>query len=371
MIKIVTILGARPQFIKAAALSRELSRHKGITEVLVHTGQHYDYRMSDVFFNELHIPRVTYNLSINGGTHAEMLSAMLSKIETVLIKEHPDLIIVYGDTNSTLAGALAAAKIPIPVAHIEAGLRSFDRTMPEEINRMLTDSVSSFLYCPTNESKKNLARENIVHGVPGDVAVRQVGDVMFDVFSDMTQKKMLDYSVFERCGLQRKDYITATIHRAGNTDNPRILEKIFSLLNFVAARYKKIVFPVHPRTQARLHKSGIAIHREVKLIPPVSYLQMLCLLKHSFCVMTDSGGVQKESFWSKSPCLIIRNSTEWIELVNAGYNFLIGTDIRQCQNALKKVPFVRYAGLRYNKLLNEYGNGKTAKKIVRYISHDF
>jgi UDP-GlcNAc3NAcA epimerase len=316
--KVMTIVGARPQFIKAAAVSRAFATHKNITEVLVHTGQHFDENMSDVFFTELGIPRPAYNLGIGGRSHGAMTGEQLIEIERVLLSEKPDWVLVYGDTNSTLSGALAAAKLHIPVAHIEAGLRSFNRTMPEEINRVLTDQVSTLLFAPTALAMRNLVREGIVHQ-----RCFQVGDVMFDAslfFGELASKKS---SILDSIKMKAGDFILATIHRAENTDDLDRLKIILSALA-LTSRTLPVVWPVHPRTRKQIESHHLSAHlgAGVRLIDPVGYLDMLMLERHAALIATDSGGVQKEAFFYGVPCVTLRTETEWVELVEAGWNRL-------------------------------------------------
>ena len=313
--KIVTIVGARPQFIKAAAVSRELRRHH--REVLVHTGQHYDGNMSQVFFDELEIPRPDYNLEIGSGGHGAQTGAMLSAIETVLLKEKPDRVLVYGDTNSTLAGALAAAKLHVPVAHVEAGLRSFNQRMPEEINRILTDRVASLLFCPSPTAVDNLAAEGIRAGV------HLVGDVMYEALMHAVAVARAKSDVLARLGLVPGGYALATIHRAENTDDPARLAGIIAALREVSGRLP-VVFPAHPRTRGKL--AVPATGKDLRLIDPLGYLDMVKLETEAAVILTDSGGIQKEAYWLRVPCVTLREETEWVETVRQGWNVLAGAD---------------------------------------------
>ena len=313
---IVTIVGARPQFIKAAALSRELrKRHR---EYLVHTGQHYDYDMSGVFFDRLRIPAPDINLEVGSGGHGKQTGAMLEGIEIVLMREKPDWVLVYGDTNSTLAGALAASKLHIPVAHVEAGLRSFNRRMPEEINRVVADHISSLLLCPSPLAADNLARE----GVKGHVAL--VGDVMSDVL--LWAKEQVEISppaMVQDLGVSRGGYYLATMHRAENTDDPVRLNAIVGAFN---ALNQPVLFPAHPRTRKVMEASGSSLKPHVRLMEPVGYFEMVALTKDARMVLTDSGGLQKEAYWLGVPCVTLRDETEWLETVEAGGNVLAGAD---------------------------------------------
>lgn len=327
---ILTVVGARPQFIKAAAISRELRKaHK---EILVHTGQHYDDNMSRVFFSELDIPEPDYNLGIGSGEHGAQTGRMLAEIEGLILKEKPDYVLVYGDTNSTLAGALAAAKLHVPVAHMEAGLRSFNRKMPEEINRVLTDHVSDLLFCPSQTAVDNLAKEGIPKGV------HLVGDVMYDALLFAAQKSAERTSILQTLNLNAGEYLLATIHRAENTDDPDRLRRIMAALQTLS-QTEHVVFPVHPRTKKRLGSlMGERGAGQLHLIEPVGYVDMIMLEKSARIVLTDSGGIQKEAYWLKVPCLTLRDETEWVETVAAGWNKLVGAndaDIVQAARTFK------------------------------------
>jgi len=323
--KVATIVGARPQFIKAAPVSRALRQQH--TEVLIHTGQHYDDAMSAVFFRELEIPEPDYNLDIGSGPHGQQTGAMLAGIENVLLAERPDWVLVYGDTNSTLAGALAAAKLHIAVAHVEAGLRSFNRRMPEEINRVLTDHVSTLLFCPTQTAVDNLAAEGITQGV------HLVGDVMHEALLWAAERARVQSTILERLGLGDKRYLLATVHRAENTDDPTRLRAI---LDAFAALDEPIVFPIHPRTQDRIEafdlKSKI---KNLKSIAPVGYLDMVRLEQSARMILTDSGGIQKEAYWLGVPCVTLRDETEWVETVEAGWNVLAGAETERIVAAVR------------------------------------
>ena len=314
MLNLVTVIGARPQFVKAAAISRAVARHDGIGEVMLHTGQHFDANMSDIFFEELGIPAPDHRLGIGGGRHGEMTGRMLGAIEAVLIEEKPDWVLVYGDTNSTLAGALAAAKLHIPVAHVEAGLRSFNRRMPEEINRVLTDHVSARLYCPTAAAVKNLADEGVRDGV------FHVGDVMYDAVLDARERARESSDILRRLGLKAGGYSLATVHRAENTDDAASLHAVIAHLERVAAE-RAVVLPLHPRTAQAARQHGVSL-AALTVIDPVGYLDMSCLLDGCVDVHTDSGGVQKEAYFHGKPCVTLRGETEWVETVEAGWNRL-------------------------------------------------
>ncbi len=316
-LKIVTVVGARPQFIKAAAVSRVLRRT--CTEVLVHTGQHYDDNMSKVFFDELDVPPPDCHLGIGSGGHGAQTGAMLAALEEVLVREKPDRVLVYGDTNSTLAGALAAAKLHLPVAHVEAGLRSFNRRMPEEINRVLTDHLSDLLFCPGETAVAHLAAEGIVAGV------HAVGDVMHEALRHAVALAERKTTVLERLGLAPNGYALATLHRAENVDDPARLAQLLAALREVARR-QPVVFPVHPRTRRRLAAGGAAATAGLRLLEPQGYLDMVRLEAGAAVVLTDSGGMQKEAYWLRVPCVTLRDETEWVETVREGWNVLAGAD---------------------------------------------
>jgi len=322
--KLVTVVGARPQFIKAAPVGRALCALPGVREVLVHTGQHYDDTMSAVFFRELDLPPPDYHLGIGSGSHAAQTGAMLPALEVVLLAEQPAGVIIYGDTNSTLAAALVAAKLGLPVAHVEAGLRSYNRTMPEEINRLVADSLAALLFCPSPISAANLAREGITAGV----AV--VGDVMYDAVLAAAARSA-GRDTLLRLGLQPGGYLLATVHRAGNTDDPARLGAIVAALN---ALTEPVVFPVHPRTAKALAALGHPLAAHIQPIAPQGYLDMIALERGARLILTDSGGVQKEAYWLAVPCVTLREETEWVETVAHGWNRLVGTDPAAIQTAV-------------------------------------
>jgi UDP-GlcNAc3NAcA epimerase len=356
--KIVTILGARPQFIKAATVSRAFAKYNDtLEELIIHTGQHYDYKMSDLFFEELSIPKPHLNLAVGSGSHGEQTGEMLKLIERELIEIKPSMVLVYGDTNSTLAGALAASKIHIPVAHVEAGLRSFNKRMPEEINRILTDHVSDLLFGPTDVSIVNLRNE----GIEGK-KVYNPGDVMYDAirFYQSTAEKRS--SIIKDLGVEKKNFILTTIHRAENTDDPAKLKTIMSSLNKVAET-KTVIFPIHPRTKGVLKDVYQSLlNPGFRLIDPVGYLDMIALQKNCSLVVTDSGGVQKEAFLNNKFCLTVRNETEWTELVDHGSNFLINP-IDILPGMVERVWDKKFE----NKGFQPYGDGFAADKIVEVI----
>jgi UDP-GlcNAc3NAcA epimerase len=377
--KIVTIVGARPQFIKAAAVSRAIkifnrnSPYSGnaVREILVHTGQHYDYLMDKVFFEELRIPKPHYHLGAGSGSHARQTGLMLERIEAVLEKEKPEIAVVYGDTNSTLAGALAAAKLKIPVAHVEAGLRSYHRAMPEEINRLLTDHLSDLLFCPTVQAVQNLLKEGIKDGRRN--IVKRVGDVMYDsilFYSHLAERKStilkdlgLLFSKTLNSKLITRNYYLVTLHRAENTDGPKRLKSILKALKELGKDIP-VIFPLHPRTKKMMeiyHLAGEA--KGLKLINPVSYLDMLKLEKNAKAILTDSGGVQKEAYWFKVPCFTLREETEWVETLQSGWNVLVGTETAKIVQEVKK----RVGGTHPSEGTKLFGDGKASEKIVQVL----
>jgi UDP-GlcNAc3NAcA epimerase len=347
-VKIVTILGARPQFIKAWAVSEAL-RRAGITEVVVHTGQHYDPSLSDLFFKELNLAAPTHHLGAGSGSHGAQTGKMLEAIERVLLAERPDWVIVYGDTNSTLAGALAAAKLQLRVAHVEAGLRSFDRAMPEEVNRVLTDHISDLLLCPSVRAQENLSREGLVRGV----AV--VGDVMYASLCHFAAVAQTSSTILARLGVQPNGYHVATVHRAELTDDPPRLRALLDVLDRLD---RPVLLPLHPRTKARLEASGglPASMRQLRLIEPLGYLDMLRLVSASHHVLTDSGGLQKEAYWLHRPCVTLRAQTEWTETVDVGWNILVGDQASAIVAAVAATPPSEHPEL--------YGDTHAADRIV-------
>jgi UDP-GlcNAc3NAcA epimerase len=358
MKKIVTVLGARPQFIKASVVSHAIAQCDLINEVLVHTGQHFDANMSDVFFEELGMPKPDYFLDIHGGNHGAMTGRMLAEVEQVLLREKPDIVMVYGDTNSTLAGALAAVKLHIPVAHVEAGLRSFNMEMPEEINRILTDRISRWLFTPTESATDHLIREGFT-----PEQIHHVGDVMYDVALHHGSRVQAGTGLMARLGLQEKAYVLATIHRAENTDHPQRLGAIVdALIN--TAQTLPVVWPLHPRTRAVLQQAGKleVLAKAVHLIEPVGYLDMVQLEKFAALIATDSGGVQKEAFFYRVPCVTLRDETEWVELVQAGWNRLAPpVDVPSVVHALQGALGSE------GQAIHPYGDGDTSKRIISYL----
>ena len=342
-VRILTVVGARPQFVKAAAVSRAIAAGSAVTEEMVHTGQHFDPEMSDVFFRELGIPEPAHHLEIHGGGHGQMTGRMLEKLETVMTVRRPDLVLVYGDTNSTLAGALAAVKLGIPVAHVEAGLRSWNRAMPEEINRVLTDHVSALLFCPTAAAAANLAREGITCGV------HQVGDVMYDATLDARRRARENAGILPRLGLTPGGYALATVHRAENTGDARTLAAVLDYLR-ARARRRPVLLPLHPRTRQAAARFGLTFDG-LRTIPPVGYLDMAALLEGCAEVLTDSGGVQKEAYFHRKPCITLRGETEWVETVEAGWNRLwTGPE----PGPRRDIP--------------DYGDGHAAEKIAALLA---
>lgn len=352
--KIITVIGARPQFVKASVVSRAIEA-SGIAEVVVHTGQHFDYNMSQVFFDQMQIRKPSYNLDIHGLSHGAMTGRMLEAIEKILISEKPQLMLVYGDTNSTLAGALAAQKLGIPIAHVEAGLRSFNLSMPEETNRILTDRISSLLYCPTQVAVNNLKAEGFDNF---DCQIQQVGDVMLDAAIYYGTQSAFKSTISSSLNLNKK-FVLATVHRQENIDNHANLKGIIDALNIIN-KTTQVVAPLHPRTKKVI--ADLNLTPQFTIIDPVGYLDMVELLKRCELVITDSGGLQKEAFFFKKGCVTLREQTEWTELVDGGFNTLAGAKLEQIIDAFKKME---------NNLasfnVNLYGNGKASNKITQSI----
>lgn len=353
MRKIITVVGARPQFIKAATLSRQF-KLLGIEEKIIHTGQHFDANMSEIFFDEMEIPKPAYQLDIHGVSHGAMTGRMLEGIEKILMTEKPDGVLVYGDTNSTLAGALAAAKLHIPVIHVEAGLRSFNMEMPEEINRILTDRISNALFCPTDTAVNNLMREGF-DNMP--IQIIKNGDVMQDAAMYYADKAQLKSDIIRKAGLNK--FVLATIHRQENTDNPENLKNIIEGLNAIHKEIP-VVVPMHPRTRNILAQNYQL--PDFTIIDPVGYFDMIMLLKSCEMVITDSGGVQKESFFFGKHCITLREQTEWVELVENGFNLLVGSDIDKLRDA-----FAFFKTKKSDFSINLYGNGKAAEMAAAEI----
>jgi UDP-GlcNAc3NAcA epimerase len=352
---VVTIVGARPQFIKAAVLSRVIGNLHDVTESIVHTGQHYDARMSDIFFDELELPRPQHTLHVGSGTHARQTGEMMIAIEQLLMEEAPDAVLVYGDTNSTIAGSLTAAKLGIPVAHIEAGLRSFDRSMPEEINRCVTDHLSTWHFCPTEVAANNLQREGIVQNVS------IVGDVMYDALLYYS-REAAGGNVLGEIGVDQNAYALCTIHRAGNTDDSDRFRAIWQAISSLAI-VLPVVLPLHPRTLKVINNLDLSIPQGVHVVEPVGYLEMLELERNSRLILTDSGGVQKEAYMQRVPCLTMRENTEWTETIDSGWNRLVGSDPQQLMAAaadiLRSGPPESHPEL--------YGDGHAGEKVMQLL----
>jgi UDP-GlcNAc3NAcA epimerase len=340
--RLASVVGARPQFIKAAAVTRAIGEREGIVEMMIHTGQHFDADMSDIFFEELGIPTPAHHLSVSGGGHGDMTGRMLQAIEPALLEIRPDLVLVYGDTNSTLAGALAAAKLRIPVAHVESGLRSFNRRMPEEINRVLVDHLSELLFCPTRVAVANLAREGIAEGV------HDVGDVMYDATLFAGSMARERSTILTRLGLRPKGYAVATLHRAENTDDAAALARSIAYLAAEAER-RVVVFPFHPRTRAAVARANLSLGA-LRVTAPLGYLDMHRLLQDAELVLTDSGGLQKEAYFHRVPCVTLRDETEWVETIEHGWNRLWHAEDYRPRSAIA-----------------DYGDGRAAARIVQKI----
>jgi len=351
--KVASIVGARPQFIKTAPLDREL--RELCQHVLIHTGQHYDYAMSAVFFEQLEIPEPHYNLGVGSASHGKQTGEMLIRIEETLIDEHPDCVLVYGDTNSTLAGALAAVKLHFPVAHVEAGLRSFNRSMPEEINRVLTDHVANLLYCPTETARSNLLREGIAGGV------FNFGDVMYDAVLQSIEGVDTASRILASLDLRPGSYLLATVHRPANTDDQ---QNLASILRALASTDEVVVFPAHPRASQAMERLGLEVSSNVRLLEPVSYLDMLALEKNARLILTDSGGVQKEAYFFGVPCLTLREETEWVETTEAGWNLLVGASEQRIEEAIHEF---RPQGERPQL----FGDGKASQRIALHLQSVF
>lgn len=393
--KLVSIVGARPQFVKLSPISRAIgfhnSRHPGesyIEQTVIHTGQHYDLQMSDVFFREIDLPTPQANLGVGSGPHGQQTGRMIEQLERVLVERSPDVVLVYGDTNSTLAAALAAAKLHIPVAHVEAGLRSFNKKMPEEINRVLTDHASTILFCPTRHAVENLRHEgftnivndgHLVSNLDCDLLpavnheprttnynplVVNVGDVMYDVYLTLAERADAESDIVQRLDLKAKDYALVTIHRAENTDSPTRLRGILEGIRSLAEDSMRCVLPIHPRTRTALSHLGDRIDcSALEIIDPIGYLDMLKLERNARMILTDSGGVQKEAYFSQVPCVTLREETEWVELVEAGWNWLGGADPVQIQDAVRHALAFDQA----NQTTLLYGDGHASERIVRQL----
>ena len=356
MKKIVTVIGARPQFVKAAAVSRAIQKTGGIREIIVHTGQHFDDNMSSVFFREMEIPEPDYNLQINSLSHGAMTGRMLEKIEEVLLQEKPDFLMVYGDTNSTIAGALAAKKLDIRVVHVEAGLRSFNMKMPEEINRILTDRISDLLFCPTENAVRNLLNEGFSNF---KCQIHQVGDVMYDAALYYSERSADRSDIVSRLQVNPDDFILCTVHRQENTDNLKNLKSIFKALG-VINKQRKVVLPLHPRTRKIMEANHLTT--DFQVVEPLGYFDMLELLKNCSLVITDSGGMQKEAFFFGKYCITMRDETEWIELVDHHYNYLTGARDAEILGAYHEILSKQFINKHHF-----YGKGEASLQIVKAI----
>lgn len=373
MPKIATVIGARPQFIKAAAVSEAIdefnksrkSGYSGIREICIHTGQHYDYNMNEVFFRELSLKKADYNLNVGSCSHARQTARMLEGIEDVLKKESPDMVLVYGDTNSTLAGALAAKKLNILTAHVEAGLRSYNTRMPEELNRVIVDRISDILFCPSKSSVDNLLAEGIGGLASGGFpAVFNTGDVMYDTILRYLNLAGGRKDVLQRLSLKPRGYCLATVHRAENTDDRKRLKRILRAFDYISTKKLAVVFPVHPRTRKILDELDFKPQCDsLIMLEPLSYLDMLILEKHSRIILTDSGGVQKEAYFLGVPCITLRDETEWVETAKEGFNIVAGTCPDKIKRAFEKAMRIKRVR---TKML--YGDGKAAKRIVKIIN---
>jgi UDP-GlcNAc3NAcA epimerase len=362
-IRIITIVGARPQFVKAASVSRAIKRYNDlstelvITEEILHTGQHYDDEMSRIFFEQLQIPEPAWNLNIGSSSHGRQTGQMLEKIESVLLKETPDFCIVYGDTNSTLAGALAAAKLHIPTAHVEAGLRSFNKRMPEEINRILSDHVSELLFCPTETAAGNLRTEGIKEGI------HKIGDVMYDsIIYYSSRANNLAVDLLQKQGVKPKSFYLATVHRAENTDDKNRLSQIVKAFNEIARQDCPLILPLHPRTVKYIGNYKLNLSNHIRTTKPLSYLEMLALEQNAKAILTDSGGIQKEAFCFGVPCITLRDETEWLETVQTGCNTLSGAETQKIIHAVRDLK--KSCTLDMQEF---YGDGRASEKIVEII----
>jgi len=359
--KIATVVGARPQFIKISLFSNKI-RKMGIREVLIHTGQHFNFEMSNIFFKELNIPTPDYNMNTGGTSSCNQIGNGIIKLEEILLKEKPDLLVVVGDTNSTLIGALTANKLNIPIAHIESGMRCFDKTMPEETNRVLTDHLSDYLFCPSQVSYHNLAKEHLIN--PEKVVI--TGDVMLDVLLEV-MKKIDEDSIFDQIKnkykIEQNNYILATVHRAKNTENVDRLKNIIEALIEISSDIP-VVFPIHPRTKKVLDSLKLNIPENLIIIDPIGYMEMLILEKNSKLIITDSGGVQREAYFFKRPSIILRNSTEWVELAQCGYSKLVGSDKEKIVEIFRAISKEDFSLKKWDAF---YGNGNSTNIIINYL----
>ena len=358
--KIILIAGTRPNFMKIAPIIREIEKTKNISYYLVHTGQHYDSNMSDDFFSELNIPKPDHNLEVGSDTPAQQTAKMMMGIENIALKECPDFILIYGDTNSTIAGALVGAKLHIPVVHIEAGLRSYDRKMPEEINRVVSDVISTILFCPSQAAVNNLKHEGINEGV------YNVGDIMLETYQYYKNKAQKSSTILDRLNLKPKEYILCTIHRASNTDNAENLKNIFMGLT---NSKETIILPLHPRTKKKINQNDYFkkyFGLNIKIIDPVGYFDMIYLEANAKKIVTDSGGVQKEAYFNRIPCITLRENTEWIETVEEGVNELVGVEPEKIKESINN-----FYPTEQNYYKNLYGDGRTSEKILKILQQQF
>lgn len=367
MLKIASIMGARPQFIKAAPVSKAISKYHKIKEIIIHTGQHYDYNMNDIFFQELGLRRPDYNLNVGSHSQVKQIALILERIEKVLSRERPHLVLVYGDTNSTLAAALAARKLNILTAHIEAGLRSYNMSIPEEVNRVITDRISDILFCPSQTAARNLSLEGIVNsGRASFPKVFIVGDVMYDAILFYIDVAKSHSDILNKLSLVPQGYYLATVHRQENTDNPERLKRILESLECIARDSAPVIFPVHPRTaKAMRYFKFNSFKDRLKFIPPVSYLDMLMLTKNALVILTDSGGLQKEAYLLDVPCVTLRRETEWVETLDDGANVLADADKNKIKKAINKIR------PKFNHRRNVYGDGRAAEKIAKIIREGY
>lgn len=356
--KILTVIGARPQFIKACMLSNSFKTDSRIQEVMVHTGQHYDENMSDIFFEQLNLPKPNFYLGVGSGLHGKQTGKMLIDLERVMIDVNPDLVLVYGDTNSTLAGGLAASKLHIPVAHVESGLRSFNKNMPEEINRIVTDHLAHLLFCPSHSAVENLKREGIEKGV------YLTGDIMYDAVLHFKRRALQQSTILETLSLTKRKYYLATIHRAENTDNPKRLK---SILQAFQQLDMEIILPLHPRTKQKINQFGLAeflSSSPIKVVEPLHYFDMLAVASQANVILTDSGGIQKEAYMLRVPCLTLRDETEWVETVQSGWNQLVGADRHLIIDALEQLQVPKH----HPQL---FGDGNASKNIIEVLRQNF
>jgi len=362
--RITLVLGTRPQIIKSSSLIHEISRCKDIRMEIIHTGQHYDYEMTKVFFDELNLPDPAENLNVGSGTHAQQTADVMIRLEKILLKEKPELVIVPGDTNSTLAGALTAAKLNMPVTHIEAGARSYDMRMPEEVNRRLTDHISTLLFTPTENCSRNLDKEGITKD-----RIFQAGDTMYDVLLQQLPKAEKT-DILQQLNLEPDDYAMITAHRPENVDNPENLRNIVNVI--VRLNQLKVVFPAHPRTRKQLRAfalyNKIKRQKHLRLVDPLGYHETLNLVKNAKFIMTDSGGMQKEAFWLRTPCITLRTNTEWVETVQLGANYLTGTDPQRIMTTVMELMEKReWLKEKMKNLPNPFGDGKASRKIAEIL----